>query len=72
MAMSEYMRALRAKVGNDDVLVPAAGAFIRDDESGVLLVRHAAGRQLETLDLQETARLTSATCRLELERRLVP
>jgi 8-oxo-dGTP pyrophosphatase MutT (NUDIX family) len=43
MGMSEYMRRLREKVGRDYVLIPAAGAFIRDDAGRVLLVRHVEG-----------------------------
>jgi 8-oxo-dGTP pyrophosphatase MutT (NUDIX family) len=43
MGMSDYMRALRAKLGNDYVLVPAAAAFIRDDAGRVLLVQHVDG-----------------------------
>jgi 8-oxo-dGTP pyrophosphatase MutT (NUDIX family) len=41
--MSSYMRVLREKVGHDYVLVPAAGALIRDEEGRVLLVRHVDG-----------------------------
>lgn len=43
MGMSDYIRALRDKIGTDYVLVPAAGALIRDDEGRVLLVRHVDG-----------------------------
>jgi 8-oxo-dGTP pyrophosphatase MutT (NUDIX family) len=43
MGMSGYMRDLRAKIGTDYVLIPAAGAFIRDDEGRVLLVQHVEG-----------------------------
>ena len=42
--MSEYMRALRAKVGNDFILVPSVAALIRDEAGRVLLVRHVEGR----------------------------
>jgi 8-oxo-dGTP pyrophosphatase MutT (NUDIX family) len=44
MGMSDYMRGLRAKIGNDYVLMPCAGALIRDDEGRVLLVQHVEGR----------------------------
>ena len=43
MAMSEYMRRLREKLGHDYVLIPAAGALIRDERGRVLLVRHVDG-----------------------------
>lgn len=43
MAMSEYMRRLREKLGHDYVLIPVTGALIRDDAGRVLLVRHAEG-----------------------------
>jgi 8-oxo-dGTP pyrophosphatase MutT (NUDIX family) len=43
MGMSEYMRQLRDKVGNDYVLVATAGALIRDEDGRVLLVQHVDG-----------------------------
>jgi 8-oxo-dGTP pyrophosphatase MutT (NUDIX family) len=43
MGMSEYMRRLREKVGHDYVLVPVAGALIRNEEGRVLLVQHVEG-----------------------------
>ena len=43
MGMSDYMRRLREKLGNDYVLVPAAGALIRGEEGRVLLVQHVDG-----------------------------
>ena len=47
MAMSEYMRRIREKIGHDHLLIPAAGALVRDGGGGVLLVRHFEGhRQL--------------------------
>lgn len=39
--ISEYLRGLRAKVGNDLLLVPSVAVIARDDEGRVLLVRHA-------------------------------
>jgi 8-oxo-dGTP pyrophosphatase MutT (NUDIX family) len=42
--MSDYVKGLRAKVGHDLLLMPAAGALIRDDEGRLLLVRHVEGR----------------------------
>jgi 8-oxo-dGTP diphosphatase len=38
--MSEYVRALRAKVGNDLLVTPSVTVVARDDEQRVLLVRH--------------------------------
>jgi 8-oxo-dGTP pyrophosphatase MutT (NUDIX family) len=43
MGMSDYMRRLRGKIGRDYVLIPAAGALIRDHEGRILLVRHVDG-----------------------------
>ena len=44
MGMSEYVRALRRKIGHDYLLMPCAGVLIRDDAGRVLLVRHVEGR----------------------------
>ena len=44
MGMSDYVRALRAKIGHDFVLMPAVGALIRNDAGRVLLVQHVEGR----------------------------
>jgi 8-oxo-dGTP pyrophosphatase MutT (NUDIX family) len=44
MAMSEYVRALREKIGTDFLLVPSAAVAIRDDAGRVLLVQHVEGR----------------------------
>jgi len=41
MPMSDYVRALRAKVGNDLLLVPTVSIFAFDDAGRVLLVRDA-------------------------------
>jgi 8-oxo-dGTP pyrophosphatase MutT (NUDIX family) len=43
MAISEYMRRVREKLGRDYVLVPAAAALIRDGGGRILLVRHVEG-----------------------------
>ena len=40
MPMSEYVRALRAKIGNDLLVTPSVTVVARDDEQRVLLVRH--------------------------------
>lgn len=42
--MSDYVRALRQKVGNDYLLMPCAAVLVRDDAGRVLLVRHVEGR----------------------------
>lgn len=44
MGMSDYVRGLRAKVGNDFLLMPTVAAWIRDDAGRILLVRHVEGR----------------------------
>ena len=43
MPMSDYMRALRAKVGSQLLEVPAVSVVVRDDAGRVLLVRHSNG-----------------------------
>jgi 8-oxo-dGTP pyrophosphatase MutT (NUDIX family) len=42
--MSEYVRALREKVGNDFLLMPAVAGILRDDRGRILLVQHVEGR----------------------------
>ena len=42
--MSDYVRALRAKVGTDLLLMPSVHVFIRDAQGRILLVRHVEGR----------------------------
>ena len=42
--MSDYVRALRAKVGTDLLLMPSVHVFIRDATGRILLVRHVEGR----------------------------
>jgi 8-oxo-dGTP pyrophosphatase MutT (NUDIX family) len=44
VGMSDYVRRLREKVGNELLLLPSAGALIRDDAGRVLLVQHVEGR----------------------------
>jgi ADP-ribose pyrophosphatase YjhB (NUDIX family) len=39
--ISEYLRALRTKVGTDLLLVPSVTVIARDEQGRVLLVRHA-------------------------------
>jgi 8-oxo-dGTP pyrophosphatase MutT (NUDIX family) len=40
VAISPYLAHLRARIGHDLVLLPAAAALARDDQGRVLLVRH--------------------------------
>jgi 8-oxo-dGTP pyrophosphatase MutT (NUDIX family) len=42
--MSDYVRALRAKVGTDLLFMPSAHVVIRDEAERILLVRHVEGR----------------------------
>ena len=42
--MSGYVRAIRAKIGNDLLLMPAVGALLQDDAGRILLVQHVEGR----------------------------
>jgi 8-oxo-dGTP pyrophosphatase MutT (NUDIX family) len=44
MAMSDYVRALREKIGHDFLLVPSAAVGIRDAGGRLLLVQHVEGR----------------------------
>jgi ADP-ribose pyrophosphatase YjhB (NUDIX family) len=46
MGMSDYVRALREKVGNELLLWPSAHVLVRDGEGRILLVRHVEGRWL--------------------------
>ena len=41
MAISDYMRALRAKVGHDVILMPSVAGLVFDDAGRMLLARHA-------------------------------
>jgi 8-oxo-dGTP pyrophosphatase MutT (NUDIX family) len=42
--MSDYVRALREKIGPDLLFMPAVTAVIRDDDGRILLVQHVEGR----------------------------
>jgi 8-oxo-dGTP diphosphatase len=44
--MSAYMARLRAGVGHGLLLVPAAGACVRDEEGRILLLRRSDGENL--------------------------
>lgn len=44
VAMSDYARCLRAKVGRDLLFWPAVACLLRDGEGRTLLVRHVEGR----------------------------
>jgi ADP-ribose pyrophosphatase YjhB (NUDIX family) len=44
MGMSDYVRGLREKVGNDLLFMPSVAALIRNDDGRLLLVRHVEGR----------------------------
>jgi 8-oxo-dGTP pyrophosphatase MutT (NUDIX family) len=48
MPMSEYMRALREKVGTTVLEVPTVSVIAFDDRKRVLLVRHAEGNDWTT------------------------
>jgi 8-oxo-dGTP pyrophosphatase MutT (NUDIX family) len=42
--MSDYVRELRAKVGNDFLFMPSVSALIRTDDGRILFVQHFEGR----------------------------
>jgi 8-oxo-dGTP pyrophosphatase MutT (NUDIX family) len=44
VGMSDYVRRLREKIGNDFMFMPSVAALIRDDERRILLVQHVEGR----------------------------
>ena len=44
MGMSDYVRGLREKVGNDLLFMPSTHCVIRDEAGRLLLVRHVEGR----------------------------
>jgi 8-oxo-dGTP pyrophosphatase MutT (NUDIX family) len=44
MGMSDYVRSVRAKLGNDFLLMPAVGGVLRDSDGRILLVQHVEGR----------------------------
>jgi 8-oxo-dGTP pyrophosphatase MutT (NUDIX family) len=70
VGMSDYVRGLREKVGNDLLLMPSVHVVLRDDEGRILLVRHVEGRwQLPggAVDPGETpAETARRECREEL------
>ena len=42
--MSDYVRRLRDKIGNDFLFMPSVAALIRDSDERILLVQHVEGR----------------------------
>ena len=44
VGMSDYVRRLREKVGNDFLFMPSVSALIRDDDGRILFVQHVEGR----------------------------
>jgi 8-oxo-dGTP pyrophosphatase MutT (NUDIX family) len=44
MGMSDYVRSVRRKLGNDFLFMPSVAALIRDDEGRILCVQHVEGR----------------------------
>jgi 8-oxo-dGTP pyrophosphatase MutT (NUDIX family) len=44
VGMSDYVRRLREKVGNDFMFMPSVSALIRDDDGRTLFVQHVEGR----------------------------
>src|SRR5437899_10521910 len=42
--MSNYVRRLREKIGNDFMFMPSVAALIRDEDGRILLVQHVEGR----------------------------
>jgi 8-oxo-dGTP pyrophosphatase MutT (NUDIX family) len=42
--MSDYVRRLREKVGNDFMFMPSVSALIHDDNGRILFVQHVEGR----------------------------
>ena len=42
--MSDYVRALRERIGHESLLMPAVGTLIRDGDGRILLVQHVEGR----------------------------
>jgi 8-oxo-dGTP pyrophosphatase MutT (NUDIX family) len=44
MGMSDYVRALREKIGHDFLLMPSVAAIVRDEEGRILLVQGMEGR----------------------------
>lgn len=48
MPMSEYVRALRARIGTTVLEVPTVSVIVLDDDERVLLVRHVEGNNWTT------------------------
>src|SRR5512144_1972777 len=48
MPMSDYIRALRAHIGNAVLEVPTVSVVVRDGSDRVLLVRHVEGNDWTT------------------------
>src|SRR5207248_8379913 len=44
VGMSDYVRRLREKIGNDFMFMPSVSALIRDDDERILFVQHFEGR----------------------------
>ena len=44
VGMSDYVRGLRQKIGNDFLFMPSVSALIHDDEGRILFVQHVEGR----------------------------
>jgi 8-oxo-dGTP pyrophosphatase MutT (NUDIX family) len=42
--MSDYVRGLREKIGNEFLLMPSVAALIRNDDGRILFVQHVEGR----------------------------
>jgi len=42
--MSDYVRRLREKIGNDFMFMPSVSALIHDDDGRILFVQHVEGR----------------------------
>jgi ADP-ribose pyrophosphatase YjhB (NUDIX family) len=48
MPMSDYVRSLRARIGNDVLEVPTVSVIVRDERDRVLLVRQVEGNRWTT------------------------
>jgi 8-oxo-dGTP pyrophosphatase MutT (NUDIX family) len=44
VGMSDYVRGLREKIGNEFLLMPSVAALIRNDDGRILFVQHVEGR----------------------------
>lgn len=49
MAISDYLRSLRARIGHELVLLPAVAVMIRDEAGRLLLVRDRATGEWQTV-----------------------